>query len=104
MRARTNAERMASPRPELTLSLQFADATQVIAIGALRGYKVTLGPMLVMIVAFWLIGKLVGNRVPTRDEVNGLDIPEMGVLGYVNEDPIEVKNAGLNLLHGGDVA
>jgi Amt family ammonium transporter len=51
-------------------------------------------------VSFWFVGKLVGNRVPVKDEINGLDIPEMGVLGYVNEDPIEVKNAGLNLLHG----
>ncbi|HSM91606.1 MAG TPA: ammonium transporter, partial [Anaeromyxobacteraceae bacterium] len=32
--------------------------------------------------AFWLIGKLVGNRPSAEDEVNGLDIPEMGVLGY----------------------
>jgi len=33
-------------------------------------------------IAFGLIGKLVGNRVPLEDEVNGLDLPEMGVLGY----------------------
>lgn len=35
---------------------QLFDATQVCAIGALRGYKVTLMPMLLMLVAFWLIG------------------------------------------------
>jgi ammonium transporter, Amt family len=32
--------------------------------------------------AFWAIGKLVGNRVSLEDEVNGLDMPEMGVQGY----------------------
>lgn len=42
---------------------QLADATQVIAIGALRGYKVTLGPMIVMFVAFWLIGLPLGIRL-----------------------------------------
>ena len=42
---------------------QLADATQVIALGALRGYKVTLGPMLVMFVAFWLIGLPLGVRL-----------------------------------------
>ena len=42
---------------------QLADATQVIAIGALRGYKVTFGPMLVMFAAFWLIGLPLGVRL-----------------------------------------
>jgi Amt family ammonium transporter len=35
--------------------------------------------------AFFLIGKLVRNRASAEDEVNGLDIPEMGILGY--DDP-----------------
>lgn len=35
---------------------QFFDATQVCAIGALRGYKVTLMPMVLMLAAFWLVG------------------------------------------------
>ena len=42
---------------------QLADATQVLAIGALRGYQVTFGPMLVMFVAFWLIGLPLGVRL-----------------------------------------
>jgi MATE family multidrug resistance protein len=42
---------------------QLADATQVIALGALRGYKVTLGPMIVMFVAFWVIGLPLGIRL-----------------------------------------
>ena len=32
---------------------------------------------------FWLTNKLVGNRVPVEDEIEGLDIPEMGAPGYV---------------------
>jgi Amt family ammonium transporter len=35
--------------------------------------------------AFLVIGKLVGNRPPAEDEVAGLDLPEMGVLGYYAE-------------------
>ncbi|HWP19690.1 MAG TPA: MATE family efflux transporter [Burkholderiaceae bacterium] len=35
---------------------QLFDATQVCAMGALRGYKVTLMPMVLMLAAFWLIG------------------------------------------------
>jgi Amt family ammonium transporter len=36
--------------------------------------------------SFWLIGKLVGNRVTAEAEIAGLDLPEMGVLGY-SSDP-----------------
>ncbi len=32
---------------------------------------------------FWVVGKVLGgNRVSVEDEVNGLDMPEMGVQGY----------------------
>jgi MATE family multidrug resistance protein len=40
---------------------QLFDATQVCAIGALRGYKVTLPPMIFMAAAFWLVGIPVGT-------------------------------------------
>ena len=33
-----------------------------------------------------IIEKTIGNRVAAKAEIEGLDIPEMGVLGYVNED------------------
>jgi Amt family ammonium transporter len=33
-------------------------------------------------VSFYVIGKLVGNRISAEDEVNGADLGEMGVLGY----------------------
>lgn len=39
---------------------QFFDATQVCAMGALRGYKVTLAPMVFMLVAFWGVGLPLG--------------------------------------------
>ncbi|MFO0911274.1 MAG: ammonium transporter [Isosphaeraceae bacterium] len=43
---------------------------------------------------FFVLEKTIGNRVPARDEIEGLDIPEMGVTGYVNEDSIAVQVAG----------
>ncbi len=36
-------------------------------------------------VVFFVIGKVVGNRVSLEDEINGLDLPEMGVLGYSSD-------------------
>jgi Amt family ammonium transporter len=33
-------------------------------------------------VAFFVIGKLVGNRISAQDEIAGADLGEMGVLGY----------------------
>lgn len=42
---------------------QLFDATQVCALGALRGYKVTFLPMLMMLVAFWVIGIPLGVRL-----------------------------------------
>ncbi len=35
---------------------------------------------------FWVVEKLIGNRVSPEAELEGLDVPEMGVLGYINED------------------
>lgn len=43
---------------------------------------------------FMLVEKTVGNRVSARTEVEGLDIHEMGVMGYVDEDSIAVQVAG----------
>jgi Amt family ammonium transporter len=45
---------------------------------------------------FWLVGKLVkGNRVSLEDEVNGLDMPEMGVQGYNNDlGPLPAGHSG----------
>jgi len=35
--------------------------------------------------ALWLIGRIVGNRVTADDEIAGLDVPELGMNGYVSE-------------------
>ena len=43
---------------------------------------------------FFIVEKTMGNRVAAKDEIEGLDIPEMGVLGYMNEDTYEVHSAG----------
>ncbi|HET9933397.1 MAG TPA: ammonium transporter, partial [Polyangiaceae bacterium] len=37
--------------------------------------------------ALFVIGKLVGNRVSAQDEIEGLDIPEMGMLAYPEDPP-----------------
>lgn len=37
-------------------------------------------------IAFFVIEKTIGNRPSAEAEIAGLDIPEMGVLGYVNDD------------------
>jgi Amt family ammonium transporter len=33
----------------------------------------------------WLVGRVVGNRATADDEITGLDVPELGMTGYVNE-------------------
>jgi multidrug resistance protein, MATE family len=45
---------------------QLFDAAQVTAIGALRGYKVTLLPMVLMLVAFWVVGVPAGTWLGYR--------------------------------------
>jgi ammonium transporter, Amt family len=64
--------------------LLYGDAGQFVAecIGILANVAY-VGTMAA--VCFGVIGKLVGNRVSLEDEIAGLDIPEMGVLGYSND-------------------
>lgn len=45
-------------------------------------------------ISFMIIEKTIGNRVPAAAEIQGVDIPDMGVMGYVNEDSIAVQVAG----------
>ncbi len=42
---------------------------------------------------FKLIGMAVGNRVSATTEMQGLDIPELGAIGYVTEDPMAPQGA-----------
>jgi Amt family ammonium transporter len=52
-------------------------------------------------VFYKLVDKVVGMRVPAQDEIDGLDIPEMGVEGYSAEPgkviPPEMAGAGVAL-------
>jgi len=50
------------------------------------------------LLAFAAINKLVGNRVAARAEIEGLDVPETGVLGYVGEETYAVRTAGQDFL------
>ncbi len=42
-------------------------------------------------VFFKIVGAFVGNRVGPTTELQGLDVPELGVVGYFNEDPAAAK-------------
>jgi len=53
--------------------------------------------------AFYVIGKVVGNRVPAEDEIAGLDIPEMGVHGYSADPGPSVGVAGVPVSASGHV-
>ena len=63
--------------PGKVTGLFHGDAGQFIAecIGVVTNFVYVGG---VAAIALLLIDKLVGNRVSREDEVNGLDIPEMG--------------------------
>lgn len=59
---------------------QFFDAIQTVAAHALRGYKITFGPMLIHTVCFWGIGLAGGNWL----SFHGLGslLPPQGVAGF----------------------
>ncbi|UXY15284.1 MATE family efflux transporter [Chitiniphilus purpureus] len=57
---------------------QLADATQVVVVGVLRGYKVTRQPMLVHLAAFWVIGLPLGYLLA----FGGWGWPGFGAPGY----------------------
>ena len=65
---------------------QLFDATQVTAIGALRGYKVTVLPMVLMLAAFWLLG------VPTGTW--------LGYHGALGSGPLKVSGFWAGLVIG----
>src|SRR6185369_16091752 len=65
---------------------QLFDATQVCALGALRGYKVTLAPMAMMLVAFWVLGIPLGVR--------------LGYHGVAGRGPMQVYGFWVGLVVG----
>jgi Amt family ammonium transporter len=58
---------------------------QIIEVIAGCGWNIVVAGVL-----FWVIGKLVGNRVSQEVEVAGLDIPEMGAAGYPEFIPVKL--------------
>jgi Amt family ammonium transporter len=66
--------------------LFYGDSKQLVAqlveviVGV--GWNVVVGGL-----AFWAIGKLVGNRVSAEVELGGLDMPEMGAEAYPDFKP-----------------
>ncbi len=72
--------------------LLYGDASQLLAqLVGIAANLLWVAP--VGALAFWIIGKLVGNRIGAEDEVNGADLGEMGVLGYANDaGPMVQKN------------
>ena len=57
---------------------QFSDALQVSAAGALRGYKDTFIPLLLVFFAFWLVGLPAGYLLGLTDLLR----PAMGAAGF----------------------
>jgi Amt family ammonium transporter len=61
--------------------LFYGDASQLVAqligVGTLIGFVFTFS-----YVANWIIDAIIGQRVSAANELEGLDIPEMGALGY----------------------
>jgi Amt family ammonium transporter len=58
---------------------------QVCGVGANLVYVGTLTA-----VSLWVLGKAIGNRVAADDEVDGLDLPEMGIEGYAPDYSVEM--------------
>ena len=57
---------------------QLFDATQVCAIGALRAYKVTVMPMVLMLAAFWVLGVPSGTWLAYRGFMSGAPMQVYG--------------------------
>lgn len=72
--------------PGPVTGLFYGDPTQLAAqsIGVLAGL---LWVLPVSFVFFWGMNRLIGNRVSAQAELQGLDVPELGTLGYINQDP-----------------
>ena len=83
-RVRRGLERRGQPRPDRPLLRRRPRASSPPRRSAC--WPTSSGSSPRAFVSFMIIEKTIGNRTPARAEVEGLDIPEMGVLGYVNED------------------
>jgi len=54
------------------------------------------------LIFFWVVGKTVGNRTSAKAEIEGIDLSELGVLGYLNDDTRDVEIAGQEALNAAD--
>ncbi len=75
------------------LGLFYGGGLQQLAAEAIGVATNFLWVFTVAFLFFKLVDVVWGNRVTAKGEITGLDITEMGVAGYVIEDPIEVKRA-----------
>ena len=68
--------------PGKVTGLLYGNSTQIVAqsIGVIANF-VYIG--LISIVVYKVIDAIIGNRVSAATEVEGLDLPEMGIPGYV---------------------
>jgi ammonium transporter, Amt family len=77
--------------PGTVKGLFYGDSGQLVAsligIGANIAYVGTMAG-----VSFLIIGKLLGNRVEPEIELAGLDVPEMGVDGYIGDPGIALPD------------
>lgn len=74
---------------QLTASL-IGIATNLVYVGGTAG------------IAFLIIGKMIGNRVSKDIELAGLDVPEMGVDGYVGDPGISLPDESAGSGRGRD--
>ena len=77
----TTVREVASTLLLFSATWQLVDAVQVCANGALRGYKVTLAPMLLMVSAFWAVGLPIGAHLATVG-LPAWGLGPLGVYGY----------------------
>jgi Amt family ammonium transporter len=81
--------------PGTVKGLFYGDSGQLVAsligIGANVAYVGTMAG-----VSFLVIGKLLGNRVDPEIELAGLDVPEMGVDGYIGDPGIALPDEAHN--------
>lgn len=74
----TNIVSLASQLLLIAALFQFSDAIQVSAAGALRGYKDTAVPLLLVFVSFWIIGLPSGYILGLTDII----LPAQGAAGF----------------------
>ena len=67
--------------------LFYGDSKQLVA-QVIEVVVCTLWNVVVAGVVFYILGKLVGNRVSAEVEIAGLDVPEMGIPGYPEYIPV----------------